>query len=127
MDMMSVGTPVWPAARAAGASSTTTPPICCGSTGKRMTRPAKVRPWCLNIPNPYRSPVDRACADAVAEAHIPARTIAPMKAERVLPIRSLLTMCGFVASLLCLQLVSEAAGQGKVVRLQGEGRLGPEA
>ena len=36
-------------------------------------------------------------------------------------------MCGFVASLLCLQLVSEAAGQGKVVRLRGEGRLGPEA
>ena len=94
-----------------------------------MTRPAKVRPWCLNVPNPYRSPVDgvRLCADAVAEAHIPARTIAPTKAERVLPIRSLLTVPGLLAGLLCLHLVSEAAGQGKVVRLQGEGRLGPEA
>jgi hypothetical protein len=36
-------------------------------------------------------------------------------------------VCGLLASLLCLQLVSEAAGQGKVVRLQGEGRVGPEA
>jgi hypothetical protein len=36
-------------------------------------------------------------------------------------------MCGFVATLLCLPLVSEAAGRGKVVRLQGEGRVGPEA
>jgi hypothetical protein len=34
---------------------------------------------------------------------------------------------GLLAGLLCLHLVSEAAGQGKVIRLQGEGRLGPEA
>ena len=88
--------------------------------GKRMARPAKVRLWCLNIPNPNRSPVDgvRLCADAVAEAHIPARTIAPTKAERVLPIRSLLTMPGLLAVLLCLHLVSEAAAQGKIMRLK---------
>ena len=36
-------------------------------------------------------------------------------------------MCGFLAILLCFHVVSEAAGQGKVVRLQGEGRVGPEA
>ena len=36
-------------------------------------------------------------------------------------------MPGLLASLLFLQLVSEAAGQGKLVRLQGEGRLGREA
>ena len=36
-------------------------------------------------------------------------------------------MPGLLAGLLCLHLVSEAAGQSKVVRLQGEGRLGREA
>jgi hypothetical protein len=36
-------------------------------------------------------------------------------------------MPGLLASLLCLHLVSDAAGQGKTVRLQGDGRLGREA
>lgn len=36
-------------------------------------------------------------------------------------------MCCVVVSLLCVPLVPEAAGQGKTIRLEGDGRLGSEA